>query len=383
VEDIAKRLKVKPADVKDPVDAIVVSGDQLKNFQNPDWDRVLAHKEIVFARTSPQQKLIIVENNQERGFIVAVTGDGVNDSPALKKANIGVAMGITGSDISKEAADMILLDDNFSSIVAGIEEGRLIFDNLKKSIAYTLEHLTPEVIPYLMYFLLGIPLPLTVVLVLCIDLGTDLFPAIALAYEEAESDIMKRPPRNQTTDRLVGWRLFVWAYLQMGLIQVIGVVYTYFYVFWDLGYSTSNLMNIGENWTDASYNGVNATDYGIRGSSYSVRTHDTKSAQTAVFLSIVIVQWGGLLAAKTRKLSLFQQGMRNKAINYSLIAETLLAVFLVYTPGVQSVTGAVSIPLLYCWPSLPFSLAQVIYDEIRKYLIRSSPGGLVERLTYY
>jgi len=278
---------------------------------------------------------------------------------------------------------MILLDDNFSSIVAGIEEGRLIFDNLKKSIAYTLEHLTPEVIPYLMYFLFGIPLPLTVVLVLCIDLGTDLFPAIALAYEEAESDIMLRPPRNQVTDRLVGWRLFTWAYLQMGLIQVIGVVYTYFYVFWDLGYTTSELMQIGDNWTEASYTGVNATQFGVRGSDYNTRTHDTKSAQTAVFLSIVIVQWGGLLAAKTRKLSLFQQGMRNNAINYSLIAETLLAAFLIYTPGVQAVTGAVSIPLLYWWPPLPFSLAQVVYDEIRKYFIRASPGGWVEKLTYY
>jgi len=304
----------------------------------------------------------------------------VNDSPALKKANIGVAMGITGSDISKEAADMILLDDNFSSIVAGIEEGRLIFDNLKKSIAYTLEHLTPEVVPYLMYFVLEVPLPLTVVLVLCIDLGTDLFPAIALAYEEPESDIMTRPPRNQVTDRLVGWRLFVWAYLQMGLIQVIGVIYTFFYVWWDLGYSTDEVLHIGENWTDSTYAGP---QFGTRGSVYDNRVEDTKAAQTAVFLSIVIVQWGGLLAAKTRKLSLFQQGMRNKAINYSLVAETLLAIFLIYTPGVQSVTGAVNIPALYWWPSMPFSLAQVVYDELRKYLIRTTPGGWTERLTYY
>ncbi len=147
------------------------------------------HQEIVFARTSPQQKLMIVEGFQRQGQIVAVTGDGVNDSPALKRADIGtcmaicgticniivgVAMGIAGSDVSKQAADMILLDDNFASIVTGVEEGRLIFDNLKKSIAYTLTSNIPEISPFLFFLLFGIPLPLGTVTILCIDLGTDL-----------------------------------------------------------------------------------------------------------------------------------------------------------------------------------------------------------------
>lgn len=133
VEDIARErgVAVSDVDVSD-VKAVVVPGSQIKDLEEEDWDRILAHDQIVFARTSPQQKLIIVENNQRLGNIVAVTGDGVNDSPALKKANIGIAMGIAGSDVSKEAADMILLDDNFASIVNGVEEGRLIFDNLKK-----------------------------------------------------------------------------------------------------------------------------------------------------------------------------------------------------------------------------------------------------------
>ena len=125
-------------------------------------------------------------------------------------------MGIAGSDVSKEAADMILLDDNFASIVTGIEEGRLIFDNLKKSIVYTLTSNIPEITPFLFFILLGIPLPLGTVTILCIDLGTDLWPAISLAYEPAESDIMKRKPRDPKYDNLVGARLIALAYLHIG-----------------------------------------------------------------------------------------------------------------------------------------------------------------------
>merc|ERR1711994_419016 len=162
VEDIAERLnidvsKVNPRDAR----AAVVHGGELKDMDEKQLDELLLyHTEIVFARTSPQQKLIIVEGCQRMGAIVAVTGDGVNDSPALKKADIGVAMGIAGSDVSKQAADMILLDDNFASIVTGVEEGRLIFDNLKKSIAYTLTSNIPEISPFLLFILADVPLPL-------------------------------------------------------------------------------------------------------------------------------------------------------------------------------------------------------------------------------
>lgn len=184
--------------------ACVVHGVELKDMTPAQIDDILRnHSEIVFARTSPQQKLIIVEGCQRQGAIVAVTGDGVNDSPALKKADIGVAMGIAGSDVSKQAADMILLDDNFASIVTGVEEGRLIFDNLKKSIAYTLTSNIPEISPFLLFIIIDIPLPLGTITILCIDLGTDLIPAISLAYEEAESDIMKRKPRDPIHDKLV------------------------------------------------------------------------------------------------------------------------------------------------------------------------------------
>merc|ERR1719346_977901 len=209
VQDIAKQRGVDVSQVdKREATAAVVNGAQLRDFTESDIDDVLRnHKEIVFARTSPQQKLIIVDGCQRMGAIVAVTGDGVNDSPALKKADIGVAMGIAGSDVSKQAADMILLDDNFASIVTGVEEGRPIFDNLKKSIAYTLTSNIPEISPFLLFILADVPLPLGTVTILCIDLGTDMVPAISMAYEQAESDIMKRQPRNPFTDKLVNERL--------------------------------------------------------------------------------------------------------------------------------------------------------------------------------
>ncbi len=141
--------------------SIVISGGELAQMSEPELDSILRrYGEIVFARTSPQQKLAIVCAAQRTGEVVAVTGDGVNDSPALKRADIGIAMGVTGSAVSRQAADMILLDDNFSSIETGIEEGRVIFDNLKKSICYTLSSKVPEMSPYLLYFFLGIPLGL-------------------------------------------------------------------------------------------------------------------------------------------------------------------------------------------------------------------------------
>jgi len=171
----------------------------------------------VFARTTPSQKLLIVDACQRKGHVVAVTGDGVNDSPAIKKADIGVAMGC-GSEVAQNAGDMILLDDNFSSIVNGVEEGRLIFDNLKKSIAYTLSSNIPEISPFLFFIIFNVPLPLSTVLILCIDLGTDMVPAISFAYENPELDIMERYPRNSKRDHLVNSKLISFAYLQIGIV---------------------------------------------------------------------------------------------------------------------------------------------------------------------
>ncbi len=232
----------------DHANAIVVPGHTISvDMPEEEWDFILSHPQIVFARTSPQQKLVIVENCQRLGHIVAVTGDGVNDSPAIKKADIGIAMGIMGSEVSKNAADMILLDDNFASIVNGVEEGRLIFDNLKKSIAYTIQSNIPEITPFLAFILLAIPLPLTTFLILAIDLGTDMIPAISMAYETPEADIMMRPPRNSKTDRLVTKRMINFSYGQIGMIQAIAGFFTYMVVLNDYGFPPHVLPFRGHN----------------------------------------------------------------------------------------------------------------------------------------
>jgi sodium/potassium-transporting ATPase subunit alpha len=208
-EDIAERLKI-PVEQVDPKDvkACVVHGSQLTQLNKFELDQLLRnHKEIVFARTSPQQKLIIVEACQRLKVLVGVTGDGVNDSPAMKKADIGISMGITGSDVSKQVADMVLLDDNFATIVTGVEEGRLIFDNIAKIVCYTFTKNMTELTPFLMYVLTNIPLALGTVTILCVDLGTDIMPSLSLAYEKAEQGIMDRPPRDPIKDKMTNARM--------------------------------------------------------------------------------------------------------------------------------------------------------------------------------
>jgi len=214
--------------------------DPLKGAYLQEW---ISKHEVVFARTTPSQKLLIVDACQKAGHVVAVTGDGVNDSPAIKKADIGIAMG-SGSDVAKNAADMLLLDDNFSSIVNGVEEGRLIFDNLKKSIAYTLSSNIPEILPFIFFIVFQVPLPLSTVLILCIDLGTDMIPAISFAYENPELDIMDRVPRNSKRDHLVNTKLICFAYLQIGVIQASAGIYTYFIILNDYGVRPNTLFNL-------------------------------------------------------------------------------------------------------------------------------------------
>ncbi|XP_030634863.1 sodium/potassium-transporting ATPase subunit alpha-1-like [Chanos chanos] len=384
VEDIAARLKIPVSDVN-PRDAKakVVHGGELKDMSSEELDDILKyHTEVVFARTSPQQKLIIVEGCQRQGAIVAVTGDGVNDSPALKRADIGVAMGIAGSDVSKQAADMILLDDNFASIVTGVEEGRLIFDNLKKSIAYTLTSKIPEMSPFLLFVIFNIPLPLGTVTILCIDLGTDMVPAISLAYERAESDIMKRKPRNAQKDRLVNERLISMAYGQIGMMQAVAGFFTYFVIMAENGFLPWDLPGLRVKW-DNKYIGNMEDSYGQEWT-YESRKIVEYTCHTAFFTSIVIVQWADLIICKTRMNSLWEQGMfSNKVLIFGLFEETALAAFLSYCPGMDVAIKMYPMKPWWWLCALPYSLLIFVYDEVRRYILRRYPGGWVEKETYY
>jgi sodium/potassium-transporting ATPase subunit alpha len=293
----------------------------------------LSKHEIVFARTSPQQKLQIVENLQRLEEIVAVTGDGVNDSPALRRADIGVAMGICGSDVAKEAADIILTDDNFASIVSGIREGRIIFDNLKKTIAYTLTHLLPELIPVLLNLAGSLPLALGSLLILAIDLGTELAPAVSLAYEKPEADIMSRPPRDAKKDRLVTWQLLCYSYFIAGSAETLCSLLAYFMVYYWNGIPASVLPGAQGIYFNnpTSTSGYFYNDYGRIYSpdeQWSIFTE----AQTAYFITLVMCQFSHIWMCKTRISSIFTHGVGNMMMNFGVIIEVAICVMCVSFP---------------------------------------------------
>eukprot|EP01135_Chromosphaera_perkinsii_P003737 Nk52_evm55s252 gene=Nk52_evmTU55s252 len=363
--------------------SIVVHGDALRDMTDEELNKTLDHDEIVFARTSPQQKLRIVEGFQKRGEVVAVTGDGVNDSPALKQADCGIAMGIAGSDVSKEAADLILLDDNFGSIVNGIEEGRVIFDNLKKSIAYSLSSKCPETIPFIFSTIFRLPTPLSPILVLSIDVGTDLLPAIALAYEKAEEGVMSRPPRDPKTDRLVTIKSICYSYAWLGLLQACAGMTSYFVLMYKGG--SGNIVDGGcwypgdlffqTNWDNDSDNKI--IDSCGKTWSFDDRQTLTSYATACYFVAVLLNRIGVLLMCKSTVKSLFTEGIKNKVIWMGLGLMFSLAAFLVYVPGVQKVFATNNLPYQYWLIPLPFCVLLICLEEIRKYFVRSGKTFLM------
>jgi sodium/potassium-transporting ATPase subunit alpha len=376
-------MNMKPAERRDPSkNSVVVTGGELDDFDEDDWNYVLTRTDIVFARTLPHQKQSIVARLQANNMVVAVTGDGVNDAPALKKADVGIAMG-TGSQVAQDAADMILMDDNFASIVKGIEEGRLIFANLKKSIAYTLTSNIPEITPFLMQIAFRVPLALTTIMILCIDLGTDMLPAISFAYEYSELDIMQQPPRDREKDKLVTMQLISWSYLQIGVVQAIASFTGFFIVFDRVGhFSISSLFadRQGNEWSDdtdaedlaAIANGgqckfINDNDRCV----YHEERQDILSqAQTAYLVAIVIAQMANVIICKTRINSIVNHGFTNMVLNVGVLQETLLIVLLVYAPFLNMAFGTSPVDGMDWVTPVPFFVFLIVYDEVRKYILR-------------
>lgn len=334
----------------------IIHGDQLTNTDDQGLQQLLVAPEIIFARTDPLQKLNIVKALQAQGEIVTVTGDGVNDAPALKNADMGVAMGIIGTDVAKEASDMILMDDNFATIVTAIEEGRTIFDNIKKFIAYILTSNIPEILPFLAFALLAIPLPLTVVLILMIDLGTDILPALGLGAERAESDVMGKPPRARH-ERLLTRNLLLMSYGVIGMIQAAAGFFSYFVVLFYGGWQWGETL---------------ATD------SLLYRT-----AVTAFFASIVICQIADVMICRTRRQSIFSVGLlSNQLILLGIATELLLLAAIAYLPWMNILLGTAPLAGWQLCLSLPFALLIVVGDELRRALVRKDNEFVLRWLTW-
>ncbi|HSR63027.1 MAG TPA: HAD-IC family P-type ATPase [Gammaproteobacteria bacterium] len=334
----------------------VIQGDELKSMNEAALSEALDEKELIFARITPLQKLEIVKALQKKDQIVTVTGDGVNDSPALKNADMGVAMGKMGTDVAREASNMVLMDDNFATIVSAVEEGRTIFDNIKKFIAYILTSNIPEILPFIAYVLLDIPLPLTVVLILAIDLGTDILPALGLGAESPETDVMRKPPRSRK-ERLLTRNLLLMSYGVVGMIQAAAGFFSYFVVLFHGGWQWGQELAV----TDPLY----------------------RTAVTAFFASIVICQVADVIICRTRRQSLFTVGiLSNRLVLLGILTELLLLAFIAYVPFMNTLFGTAPLEAWHLLLSVPFAILILIGDEIRRIFVRRDNPFVLKWLTW-
>ena len=324
----------------------IVTGIELDTMDDTALKEALKD-EVLFARVAPEHKLRIVSTLQALGHVVAVTGDGVNDAPALKKADIGVAMGIVGTDVAKEAADMILTDDNFASIVNAVEEGRAVYANIKKFTTYIFTSNTPEAVPFILFALSAarIPLALNVMHVLSIDLGTDMVPALALGAELPEPGVMDRPPRN-LNEHVVTRSLLLRAYVWLGMAQSLATMAAFYFMYWTNGYWGK--------WIDLPSSGALY-----------------QSATTMALAVVVTTQIGNLFAQRSERTSAFRFSLfNNRMLWVGIITELALVFIITYVPLFQNFVGTNSFPLINWLFLFAWTPVLLIADEIRKWVIR-------------
>jgi calcium-translocating P-type ATPase len=297
----------------------IVTGPELDAMNETTLDRLLAAEpEVIFARASPEAKLRIADALQAAGHVVAMTGDGVNDAPALRRADIGVAMGQSGTDVAREAATMVLTNDNFATIVTAVEAGRRVYDNVRKFILYIFAHATPEVVPFLLYALSGgrIPLPLTVLQILAIDLGTETLPALALGREPAEAGLMRRPPRRRSQG-VIDRAMLARSWLLLGGVSTVLVLCGFFFALYRGGWHVGAPTGAG-----------------------TPLNHVWQQATTMTFLGIVACQVGTAVAARTQTASLRSIGLfSNRLLLWGIAFELAFAAAVVTVPWAQRVFG--------------------------------------------
>jgi sodium/potassium-transporting ATPase subunit alpha len=344
---IARKIGLVPNQAtQQPTDFVpVIEGSQLDGMSEEHFRQLLTPSQSgepdpVFARMAPRHKLLVVSTLKEMGQVVAVTGDGVNDAPALKKADIGVAMGIAGTDVAKETADMILLDDNFATIVNAIEEGRAVYDNIRKFTSYVLASNVPEVVPYLGYGFFGMPLALTIPQVLAVDLGTDMIPALGLGTERPLAGVMEIPPRPRT-ERLLNRPLLLRAYLFLGGIEAMVAMGGFFLYLFANGWSRGTPLS----WSSPLY----------------------KEATTVTFAGIVLAQVANVFACRSDRLTAARLGwFTNPLILWGIATELTILVLITYTPVGQEIFGTSPPPFWIFGPVALGALMLLFAEEGRK-----------------
>jgi magnesium-transporting ATPase (P-type) len=335
---------------------VIITGAELDLLSDLELQKAM-EQETIFARMAPEHKLRLVSTFQAQGEVVAVTGDGVNDAPALRKADIGIAMGIAGTDVSKEAADIILTDDHFASITKAIEEGRAVYDNIRKFMTYIFSSNVPEILPFILTAMFRIPLALTVMQILAIDLGTDLFPALALGTEKPEPGIMKRPPRRRSQP-LVNRGLLLRAFLWLGMIEAV-LCYTGFF----LVYAASG---------DAASSGLPFLSLIPLPPGWDIPAQQVALLAVTVFhAGVVTSQVGNVFACRTEKARGRHLGwLSNRLILGGVAIELVIIISLIYIPPLAQIFDHVPLPP-YFWVFLGL-YAPILYslDWLRKGLVR-------------